>query len=271
MKKIFSIILTFISISAIAGGPWVPGAKKGYVQIGWSGINYNKVMLDGVNTDVGQTISDYTFQLYGEQGLGERGLLKVVLPYKMIASNNAQSLSGLGNVIVGGKYLLVDKAFKASFGVDLQTGANKKDDKIGFRTGYEALTILPYVSFGQGFNKAYVSADLGYGLMSNNYSNFLKVNAEIGYRVLPKLYTVLTLDVRNPMKNGSFGSNSTAEAKYIKNGLYVNDQMFAGIGLKLNYEVKQDKFGINLSGLGALSMNNVSAAPALNAGFYLKY
>jgi Putative MetA-pathway of phenol degradation len=277
MKKIFLITLfTSFSINLFAGGPWVPGNKKAYVQAGWSGLFYNKVMIDGKTTETGKSNYDFTYQIYSEIGLGDRGLMKVILPFKQLGfvgmngTSPNGSLSGLGNVTFGGKYLIADKNIKLSAGVDVQTGTTKRDDALGLRTGYESTTILPYISIGSGFKKSYLSADLGYGLMSNGYSSFLKINAEAGYKVSKKLYTILMVDIKNPNKKGSFGEGLATEKKYLSNGAYVNNQSFMGLGIKLNYEIKENKFGINASALGALGLDNVAMTPSFNGGLYIK-
>ncbi len=277
MKKLLIIALfSIIQFNSFAGGPWVPGNKKAYIQAGWSGLFYKTVMLNNVSTETGANNYDNTYQIYSEIGLGDRGLVKVILPFKQMGYTSilptvlSGSISGLGNVTLGGKYLLLDKNIKISAGVDIQTGISKKDDLLGLRTGYEAITVLPYFSIGSGFKKSYLSADLGYGMMSNGYNSFLKVNAEAGYKVTKKLYTILIFDIKNPINKGTFGEGVATEKKYQKNGAYVNNQSFLGLGLKLNYEIKENKFGVNISTLGALSANNVGMNPSFNSGLYIK-
>ncbi len=281
MRKNFAIFfILFISTNVFAGGPWVPGPKKAYIQLGWSGISFKGVNLNNVETLNGKNNYDFTYQIYSEFGLGDRGLFKFILPFKQVGSigiagstptSPIGSISGIGNITFGGKYLISDRNIKVSAGVDVQSGAFKVDKSLGLRTGYEAVTILPYLSIGSGFKKAYLSLDAGYGVMSNQYSSFVKINAEAGYKVTKRLYTILTFDVRSPMNNGTFGASNSAEDKrFSSNGSYVNNQLFRGVGIKLNYELKENKFGINASVLGAIGANNVAFAPAFNGGIYLK-
>lgn len=77
--------------------------------------------------------------------------------------------------------------------------------------------------------------------MSQNYSNFLKLNGELGYKLLPRLWVAGTLDFRLPAKNGPFFNTEA----YRFTGTYLNDQMYLGAGVKASYDLVPDKVGLS--------------------------
>jgi hypothetical protein len=64
-------------------------------------------------------------------------------------------------------------------------------------TGFNANTFIPYLSIGTSNRKWYYIGNIGYGYMTNNYSDYLKFAAEIRYNITPKGYLILALDTKN--------------------------------------------------------------------------
>ena len=61
--------------------------------------------------------------------------------------------------------------------------------------------------------------------MIQNYSNFLKINGEFGYRVHPRLWVAGTLDFRVSAQNGPFFNTEA----YQFTGTYLNDHVIGAI------------------------------------------
>lgn len=269
------LLLATVSVSA---GPWLPGKGKGFVQVGFSGLFYDAVFgPNGSELNAFRNTSDVTLQLYGEYGLGEKWAIRGVLPYKIlttgpstnVAANPAPAgtLTGIGNIGLGLKRAVLDGPVKVSVGVDALANTFTNNDRLGLRTGYEGFTVTPYISVGSGGSRTYYFAEVGYGFMSQNYSNFLKLGGELGYKLLPRLWVAGTLDFRVPSKNGLF-TNTEA---YQFTATYVNNQQFLGVGLKASYDLVPDKFGINASLIGAVAGENVPFSRSYNAGIYYKW
>ena len=60
------------------------------------------------------------------------------------------------------------------------------------------------------------------------------------------------------------------EGNAMQTFMYVNGQKYSAWGLKASYGLT-DKMGINASGYGAFSAQNVAAAPTLYGGVYYKW
>jgi hypothetical protein len=179
--------------------------------------------------------------------------------------NTSGNLSGIGNTTLGLKYKLYDKTWKISSGVSFSANSIKIDETIGLSTGFNATTIVPYVAIGSSHKKLYYYGNIGYGYMSNNYSDYLKATFEVGYEVIPKGHLIFVLDTRNILSKESAFNNDNAQWSS-----YLDRQTYNAIGLKANYEFKKDKFGANFAIIGATGINNAPLAPTLNLGLYTK-
>ncbi|MBC7572602.1 MAG: hypothetical protein H7319_23150 [Spirosoma sp.] len=274
------LLFAFLTVSTlpVLAGPWLPGARKGFVQLGYSGLYYNSVFgSNGSEQASFRNTSDVTLQLYAEYGIGKKWGLRGVLPYKLLSTgpststvNNpvpAGTLNGIGNIGFGIKRALLDGPVKVSIGVDGLANTFTNNDRLGLRTGYEGWTVLPYLSVGSGGSRTYYFVEAGYGFMSQNYSNFLKLNGELGYKLLPRLWVAGTLDFRLPAKNGPFFNTEA----YRFTGTYLNDQMYLGAGVKASYDLVPDKVGLSGSVIGALAGQNVPFSRSYNGGIFYKW
>ncbi|WP_375444532.1 hypothetical protein [uncultured Fibrella sp.] len=273
-----SLLLLTLSTLSMAGGPWVRGYRKGFLQIGYSGLYYNAVYGSaGAEQAVFRNTSDVTLQLYAEYGFAKGWEVRGVLPYKLLSTGTstnlsanpvaAGTLSGVGNIGLGVKRALLEGAVKLSVGVDALANTFTNNDRLGLRTGYEGWTVMPYLSLGSGGQRTYYYAEAGYGFMTQNYSNFLKLNGEFGYKVHPRLWLAGTLDFRLPAKNGPFFNTEA----YQFSGTYLNNQMYLGAGVKAAYDIVPDRFGLTASVIGALAGENVPYARSYNAGVFIKW
>ncbi|RIV24004.1 hypothetical protein DYU11_13655 [Fibrisoma montanum] len=278
MRRFLTIILLLLPTLLLAGGPWIRGYRKGFVQFGYSGLYYNAVFgPSGSELPVYRNLSDVTLQVYAEYGIARNWELRAVLPYKLLRSERSTNLSanptpagtltGIGNIGLGLKRALLNGPVKLSVGVDALANTFANNDRLGLRTGYEGWTVMPYLSVGSGGSRTYYYAEAGYGFMTQNYSNFLKLNGELGYRLHPRLWVAGTLDFRLPARNGPFFNTEA----YQFTGTYLNDQLFLGAGLKAAYDLVPDRLGLTASVIGALAGENVPFSRSYNAGIFIKW
>jgi hypothetical protein len=271
MKNLFKIILfVLISNVSFAQGPWTREKGKAYIQIGLTSLNYKKAQINGNLSDLGADYSDITTQLYFEYGITKNLEAQLIIPFKYVNYksdfiNQSEKMSGLGNVTMGLKYNFFNSSWKISGGIQYSLNSIAKNNTQTLSTGFNASTILPYISAGSSSGKWYYFGNLGYGYMNSDYSDFLKIGAEVGYNVVEKGHLILVLDNR---------IIATKENAYINDPnqwpSYLDRQSYSAVGLKFNYEFIKDKFGANFAALGAFALDNAPAAPTLNFGIYTK-
>ncbi|MDQ5929752.1 MAG: hypothetical protein QG594_1533 [Bacteroidota bacterium] len=272
LTKLLTISLFFISQLSEAQSPWTREKGKAYLQLGASGLFYDVAQIDGKKVELQTNFTDVTTQIYTEYGLTNRLEAQLILPYKFINAKDkitqvSQSLSGLGNLTLGLKYKLMDKNWKWSAGLQYTANTTTRA-AIGanfLTTGYEANTLIPYTTIGTSKGKWYYFANLGYGYMSNNFSDYLKFDAELGYKITPKSHLILALNTKNAVVNEKAFDNNTNFWPS-----YLDRQTYDAFGLKYNYEFKPEKMGVNLAFYGAFGNNNAPYVPSSNLGVYFK-
>ena len=274
-KKICLLLLTiFCCTKFYSQGPWTHGKNKAFVQTGVSGFFYNKITINNNDTNLPGTISDITTQLYAEYGIADNLDVSLIVPFKTIQSNSkdglhSNSLTGLSNITLGCKYNFYNKHLKISTGIYFSTNTNHSNDMAALKTGYDASTLLPYLTLGSSHGKIYYFATIGYGYMTNQYTDFVKIGGEIGYNFIKKTHVILNFDVKKAMQvERNF--DSIDNKLYQTTALYIDKQQFFAVGIKLNHEIIKNKFGINIGAIGAIYLDNLPIAPSINSGLYLK-
>ena len=265
-----NIILLLVTTVAFGQSPWTREKGKSYVQLGVTGLFYNSYQFDGNKIDLGSDFSDITTQIYAEYGITNKLEANLVLPYKKInvssTGNPSADISGFGNITLGLKYKVYDSNWKISSGIAYCARTIKIDQNQNLSTGFNATTILPYLSIGSSKNKWYYFANVGYGYMNNNYSDFIKASFEVGYEVIKDGHLIFVFDSRNVInKEAAFLIDDAQWPSYL------DRQTFNAIGLKANYEFKKDKFGANFAAIGAAGIDNAPLAPTFNIGVYTKF
>ena len=272
MKKIiliFILTLVFLQV-ATAQSPWTKEKGKAYIQLGFSGIFYNQAQVDGKKVNLNADYTDITLQVYSEYGITNKLEAQLILPYKSVgfiptSGATSESFSGIGNITLGLKYKVYDKKWKISTGLFYSPKTGQFDNASGLSTGFNASTIVPYISVGSSKGKWYYFGNIGYGYMDNDYSDYFKFTAELGYNIIPKGHIMLFLDTRNIVsKEDAFNKDTRQWPSYL------DRQTYNTFGVKLNYEFTKDKFGANASVLGAMGIDNAPLAPSINFGVYAK-
>lgn len=270
MKK-YILLLLFVSAATVnAQSPWTKEKGKAYVQLGVTGLFYNTAQINDQKITFGGDYSDVTTQVYSEYGLSNNLEALVILPiksasFKANSEGGTEKLSGLGNITLGLKYKIYDQKWKISTGIQYQANSAKNNASSGLSTGINANTFIPYVTAGSSDGKWYYFGNIGYGYITNHYSDYLKIGAELGYLVMPKGHLILALDTKNPVaKENAFLSNASRWPSYL------DRQTYNAVGLKFNYEFSADKYGANIAAFGAFGNNNAPLAPTINFAVYAK-
>ncbi len=271
------LILILTSSIAVAQSPWVAGKGKGYAQLGFTTIGpYDVLFAKSNDYTLAREVTDRTFQVYGEYGIGEKTSLIGIVPFKLMATGavvptqsptiEEGSFSTIGNLglAVRQNFINDQVVFSGQLLMELPTAGY--DEMTGLRGGLDALSVVPSLSIGKGFSKFYGFLSAGIGIRTNEYSSDFRLAGEVGYQVIKRTYIVLVLDLVESFENGDAVGNS----EQVQTGLYLNNQSFFAYGLKAIIGFT-DHVGINGAFYGAASGNLVAKAPSINVGFYYKW
>lgn len=280
MKSIIILLLIIFPSYLFAGGPWLIKKKEGFFQLQTTlpVSSFNRLFLENnQELNLNRSILDYTFQVYTEYGITDKLNLISTLPYKHISTGEAETiiepnllpkgnLNGFGNFKLALKYKLLDNNLKASISIQssLKTISKKIDQ--GLITGYDANSLGIYIAIGKSFSaKTYSYIESGINTSSNNFSTILDIHYELGHQFNSSLWIVLTIDMRESLKDGTYRNE-----KLRQTGFYTNDQEYLSPGLKTNYELKNN-IGFALATYAGLSGNYVGKVGMFSLGIYKKW
>ncbi|MFT5436591.1 MAG: hypothetical protein ACI840_001239 [Ulvibacter sp.] len=278
MKNLIIVLISLLFFqNSIGQSAWNLEKDSWYTQLNYTRIGpYSELFIDGGKTEtIPREIEDNTFQLYAEYGLNSKTTLSASLPIKLIKTGaqttaatpiiNANSVTSLGNIGFGVKRNLINKNFLLSTGVIVEANTGSYDDASGIRTGYDTWTFTPGAYFGKSYNNLFLQANVGVGFRTNNYSDFFRGGAEVGYKFLKRIWAIFYLDYKKSFYNGTVSIPVNNEST----SLYVDNKEYVGYGLKAIYELT-NQLGITAGFGGAFSANAEARAAALNVGLFMK-
>ncbi len=281
MKKIMSLLLVLVSTQVYSQSPWVKEKGKGYAQVSYNVITeYSSLYLSsGESLQLPRSVIDRSIQLYGEYGIGNDWQLSAALPYKLLTTGDVSagfttdavsiqkgSFSALGNIELAIKKNFINKSYLLSGQVKAELPTSSLDESTGLRSGVDALSIVPSLTIGKGWNKMYGYFSIGSSVRSNDYSGDLRIYSEFGTKPIGNLWVTFVLDIVNSFENATPDTPSNQTEA----GLYLNNLEYFAYGLKFAYEIKDD-WGMSLAGYGGSSGNLVAKAPSINFGVYYKW
>ncbi|MGE0587847.1 MAG: hypothetical protein AB7O48_04695 [Cyclobacteriaceae bacterium] len=278
MKQIAVCFVLSLPFSALAQSPWVAEKGKGYMQVGFTTIGpYSDLFANDNTYSLTREVSDRTIQFYGEYGVGSSTSVLASLPFKITETgeqilqstpnpNAAGSFASLGNIQLAARHNFINKDVVLSGQLTMELPTAGYDEPTGLRGGLDALTVIPSLSIGKGFNNFYGYLSSGVAIRSNDYSSELRIGGEVGYKVLEQIYLIAVLDVVSNFENG----NAVESLTQLQSGLYLNNQSFFAYGFKTIIGFNAN-FGITGAFYGAGSGNLVAKSPSLNVGVYYKW
>ncbi len=243
-----------------------------FTNLSYSSISDYSELFGDPDFNVSGTITDRTYQFYGEYGLTNSTSLLVNIPLKSIDINNyvdpsilcqgdcSESFSetAFGNFTLGLKHNFSKKKWVLSGQLNMEINSSSYDKSSAIRTGIDAYTFTPLFLAGTSFGKNYFQSFVGADIRTNNYSSNLKIGGEIGRKLTQNIWLIGFVDISQSLNNSdiSFPANNAA------NKLYVNDQEYVAYGLKGILQFYD--FGLTAGFVSALSGNNVPKKAAIS-------
>ncbi len=279
MRIGFVFILLSIGITAMAQSPWVAENGKGFVQLGYTTIGpYSDLYFNGSDVyNLSREVTDQTIQVFGEYGIGSKTSLIASIPFKLLKTgetlltsptipNAAGSFSTLGNIQLAARHNFINKDFVLSGQFLTEIPSAGYDNDTGLRGGLDALSISPSISIGKGLANFYGFVSTGVAIRTNNYSSEFRTSAEVGYKIINRVFVIGVIDIVENFENG----NATESANQLQTGLYLNNQSYFAYGIKgiIGFT---DNLGVSGAFYGASSGNLVAKSPSVNFGLYYKW
>ena len=275
MKNTIKILFLFISFSMFSQSPWTKDKGDLFINISYTTIaDYNALFGDPDYTIAG-TITDRTYQVYGEYSLTDKTSLLFNIPFKSIENNGltnpclvapcaeySNKKAAFGNIFVGLKHQFYNNGWVLAGQFITETNTSSYDDATGIRTGSDAFTFTPQLLAGKSFGKTFLQTQIGVDLRTNNYSNNFKIGGEFGGKITQNIWLIGYVDVVKSFEDG----NIILPANNLATGLFVNNQEYGAYGLKGILQLCD--LGITASFGNAFFGNNVAKQTAFSIGFF---
>jgi hypothetical protein len=281
MKQTILLALFICSLPVFAGGPWLVKSKSGFLELQTTQPigKYNQLFLEnGETLNLNRSALDRTYQVYLEYGLTDKLNIISSLPLKVISTHEKQTtlgnpyrldagnLIGLGNYKLALKYKLTDKKLNTAISVQASFNTISKDLNKGLTTGYDANYMGLYAHLGKSLTKkTYTFIDAGYNTTPSEYSDYIDIHYELGYKFKDNLTGAFTFDIRESMKDGKYSNQNLQQT-----GFYTNNQEYIAFGIKAAYEFKNN-LGLTVAPFGGLGGNYVAKVFTFSVGVYKKW
>jgi protein XagA len=265
LKSFFCFLLVGQAI-LLNGQAWTKAKGEGFFKADYSFIRSNKLLNNDSKIVDADKIANNVFGIYGEYGLANKITVFGYVP-AIVANQNAtknQNFTGIGDIDLGLRIALpVGKiAMSINASIGLPVGTN---DRIDFlNTGDGEMNQIVKLAAGSGGTKWWTQASIGFNNRTKNYSDEIRADFEIGYKLLgEKLLAILKINSVKSRDNGTVPINPY--------GLYSNNVGYVGVGPELLYYLNSSKSaGISGRFAGAFSGRNTQAAPQASIGFFLQ-
>lgn len=280
MKKLITIPFLFFTLFMSAQSPWTKDKGDLFINVSYTTIaNYNELFGDPDYTISG-SITDRTYQIYGEYGFTNKTSLIFNIPFKSIENNgivnpclvapcekSSNEKSSFGNVSLGIKHQFYNKGWVVTAQLFSEINTSSYDENTRLRTGYDAFTFTPQLLAGKSFGKTFFQTQIGFDIRTNDYSNNFKIGGEFGGKVSKNIWLIGFFDISKVFKDGYFrGGELSPQTFSPVTGLYVTDQEYGAYGLKGILQFCD--IGITAGFGSAFFGNNVPKKAAFSFGFF---
>lgn len=263
-----------ITLSCFAGGPWATGKGNGYYQLGftskgWNG-RYAGTYAATIPRDFHRRVTESSLGFFGEYGLTDQLTLGIDAYLRQQSTSEelrnpeqnpfdevlySGELMGLGNPGILLKYQIPKMPIALSFYGRWQPNVAARDASIGLQTDFDAHAYSAGVLFGNGYDKSYWSADIGFSARSNQYSEQIQGNIQYGFLVMKNVYAIVDVNYVVSMENGQHD-----DGNYAQTATFIDNQGFLAYGPKI-YAKVHENFSFNVAAYSGLAVVNQGNQP----------
>jgi len=268
------LFLTFFFANQAFAGPWPQPLYGGFFKLDFTSIRADQFFSPNGDVIPLRTLGNYTSSIYGEFGFTDRltGIAYVPFYVRNTLNRTEGRQSGqileegvsndaFGDVNVGVKYgLIVNKPVVLSASLTLGLPTGDADNPDGLLTGDGEFNQLVQLEAGTGRQSWWASAGVGFNNRTNGFSDEFRYDLEFGVKLLnDRLLAIMKINGIESFQNGDAAESG--------NGLFSNNMEFLAFNPEVSY-LFSESWGATLRFGGAVSGQNVLAAPALSAGVF---
>lgn len=280
--KIFLIALTGLLSQSIFA-QWTHEKGKGYYKLSAWYLEADQHYTPDGDIASNATRTQFNTNIYAEYGISDKFDVIAFVPFFARTTQNdeisgttgelispGEAVNSIGDIDLSLRYGILKKgnfAWSASLLLGLPTGESSGGRDGTFQTGdgefnQQIRTDLG-VSFGLGSLSNYAKAYAGFNNRTENFSDELRIGAEIGSNIIAKkLWLIGRLDILQSLQNGSSGTQTS------QGSVFANNIEFVSLGAEAAYYFTK-KLGVSLGFASAVAGSFVFAAPSFTGGVFL--
>ncbi len=268
---LFFIPLIGLSFTANAGGGWTKKKGTGYYKVSHWWVNAAKQFTFDGNTSASPQEGIFNTSIFAEYGISDKFSGIINLPFSKSA-NNTESISGIGDVDIAGKYQLNKSGSKFVLAGTLQLGIPLGNDQGGsdgsLQTGDGEFNQLVRFDLSKSFSikkvNAYANVYVGFNNRTNDFSDEFRAGGELGLSVLNnRIWGIARVDIIESLQNGNESDAASDGAT-----VFANNVEYAA----LTYEVAAyvtKKIGVSAAYGSVFSASLIFASPSYSVGVFL--
>ena len=271
-------LLASLSVSA----QWTKGKGNGYYKVSAWYLQADQHFTGNGEIDPNATRGQFNLNFYGEYGLTNSLDLVTYVPFFSRNFQNdilsgttgtvitdGEALNSIGDIDLGIRYGFLKKegiVASAELILGLPTGNSQGGSDGSFQTGDGEFNQMVRASVGIPFKlgntQAYTKSYFGFNNRTENFSDELRIGAELGFKFIDRLWVLGKIDIVESLKNGSLSAQNS------QGSIFANNIEFMAAGVEVAYSFS-NKWGLSLNYTSAFRGEIVFAAPSYSAGLFL--
>ncbi|RDY59934.1 hypothetical protein [Flagellimonas nanhaiensis] len=276
------VLFVFLVSSHLSFGQWTRKAGDGYYKLSAWYLEADQHFSDTGEIEPNTTRSQFNINLYAEYGLTDRWNLIGYIPFFARAHQDdvfsgitnepiaeGESVNSIGDIDLGVTYGIIKKdalAVSATLLFGIPSGNDSGGIDGTFQTGDGEFNQLLKVDAGTPFNignhPSYAKTYLGFNNRTQDFSDELRVGAELGIQFFNSLWVAGKLDVVQSLQNGSLNVQND------QGSLFANNIEFVGLSFEAAYYITP-KLGVSATYGTALDGRIIYADPSFAVGVFL--
>ncbi|MDC6366377.1 MULTISPECIES: hypothetical protein [Flavobacteriaceae] len=283
MMKLYKLILVAILITChFSYGQWTRKTGDGYYKLSAWYLEADEHYTDTGGIEPNATRGQFNANLYAEYGVTDRWNLVGYIPFFARSYQNdifsrttneliteGEAVNSIGDIDLGVTYGIIQKeklAVSATLLFGIPSGNDSGGSDGSYQTGDGEFNQLVKVAAGIPFkianNSTYAKTYLGFNNRTQNFSDELRVGAELGMQFFNSLWLAGKLDIIQSLQNGSLSAQNN------QGSIFANNVEFVGLGFEAAYYITP-KLGISATYGAALDGRIIYADPSYAVGVFL--
>ena len=281
-KLILIAVLSILSSPVFA--QWTLEKGKGYYKLSAWYLEADSHFTSSGDRAPNTTRTQFNTNIYAEYGISDRFDIVAFVPFfarttendvfsgttgELLEGQQGEGVNSIGDIDLSLRYGLVQNdiiAWSVSLLLGLPTGESAGGSDNSFQNGDGEFNQLLRSDVGKSFRigrlPSYGKLYVGYNNRTENFSDEFRFGAELGTKIIKKLWLIGRLEGVQSLQNGSLNPATS------QGSIFANNIEFTSLGLEAAYYITK-KIGVSANFASAVGGRLVYADPSFSVGVFL--